>query len=728
LGGTSAVGETDAVTSTGSEDVRPANRLAGETSPYLLQHAHNPVDWYPWGPEALERAAREDKPILLSIGYAACHWCHVMERESFVDPPTAELMNDHFVSIKVDREERPDLDAIYMDAVQAMTGSGGWPMTVFLSPDGTPFYAGTYFPKEDRYGMPAFRRVLLGVADAWKNQRGVTDEQGRRVLQVISRAAELAPSEDALDESVLGSALESLRESFDPEWGGFGGAPKFPQPMTLEFLLRCRARGADGAGQMLDVTLDRMARGGIYDHVGGGFHRYSTDARWHVPHFEKMLYDNAQLARLYAHARVDPASAVGGTVGETLQYLTNEMRHERGGFFSSQDADSEGVEGKFYVWSWEELLDTASRIGGYAPLPRPIDDDESSRQEWMDGLRRVPAELVARCLGAAVGGNWEGTNVLWQPERIEAVALEAGLAVEHVAYRVWYTLHLLLETRATRIAPATDDKVLAAWNGLAIAALADASLDDVFHRRIATDAAEFVLTHMRRDDGRLLRAWRDGKAGGPGYLDDYALMADGLLALYEATFETRWFREARSLADDMLRLFRDETNGGFFQTGSDAEQLVVRPKDLYDNAVPSGNSAAAMVLLRLARFTGDADYEEAAMSALRLVADGMRRAPSGFGHALCALDFAVGPVKEVAIVGDPNGEGTKALVAVVRERYRPNVVVAVAASDDTNAAEAIPLLRDRPQEDGKATAYICERFTCKLPVTEPGALRGQLAH
>jgi uncharacterized protein len=714
------------VTETREDDARPANRLANETSPYLLQHAHNPVDWYPWGPEALERAAREDRPILLSIGYAACHWCHVMERESFEDPPTAELMNDHFVSIKVDREERPDLDAIYMDAVQAMTGSGGWPMTVFLSPDGTPFYAGTYFPKEDRYGMPAFRRVLLGVADAWKNQRDVTDEQGRRVLQVISRAAELAPSEDALDEPVLRSALESLRQSFDHEWGGFGGAPKFPQPMTLEFLLRCRARGWEGAGEMLDVTLDRMARGGIYDHVGGGFHRYSTDARWHVPHFEKMLYDNAQLARLYAHARVDPASVAGGAVGETLRYLTNEMRHELGGFFSSQDADSDGVEGKFYVWSWEELLATASRIGGYAPLPKPIEDDESSRQAWMAGLRSVSAELVGRCLGASVGGNWEGTNVLWQPEPIETIAQEAGLALEHVAYRVWYTLHLLLQNRASRVEPATDDKVLAAWNGLAIAALADTSLDDVFHRRIATDAAEFVLTHMRREDGRLLRSWRYGMAGGPGYLDDYALVADGLLALYEATFETRWFREARSLADNMLGLFRDETNGGFFQTGSDAEQLVVRPKDLYDNAVPSGNSAAAAVLLRLARFTGGAEYEEAAMSALLLVADGMRRAPSGFGHALCALDFAIGPVKEVAIVGVPDSEDTMDLVRVVREHYRPNVVVAVAAPDDADAAGAIPLLRDRPQVDGRATAYVCERFTCKLPITDPAGLRREL--
>src|SRR5437899_2266979 len=408
---------------------RAANRLIGETSPYLLQHAHNPVDWYPWGPEALERARAEDRPILLSIGYAACHWCHVMERESFEDPGTAALMNEHFVSIKVDREERPDLDAIYMDAVQAMTGSGGWPMTVFLSPDGTPFFAGTYFPKEDRYGMPAFRRVLEGVADAWRERREVTDEQGRRVLQVLERAAQPAPSAAALDVEVLRGALDALRPAFDPEWGGFGGAPKFPQPMTLEFLLRCRARGWEGADEMLATTLDRMARGGIYDHVGGGFHRYSVDAHWHLPHFEKMLYDNAQLARLYA--KTEPRTAEHSThvCLSTLEYLANNMRHELGGFFSSQDADSEGVEGKFYVWSWDELLAEAEHITFFSPL------DRESTAETMERMRRIPAELMARCLGATPPGNWEGANVLWQPVPIREIADEALLPVDDVGYR-----------------------------------------------------------------------------------------------------------------------------------------------------------------------------------------------------------------------------------------------------------------------------------------------------
>jgi uncharacterized protein YyaL (SSP411 family) len=475
---------------------------------------------------------------------------------------------------------------------------------------------------------------------------------------------------------------------------------------------------------MLDVTLDRMARGGIYDHVGGGFHRYSTDARWHVPHFEKMLYDNAQLARLYVKTGPpDPDSSTTRAWIFTLQYLRNELGHEEGGFFSSQDADSEGVEGKFFVWSWDELATEAGVVGFYATGGTP-----EALAAQRKRLEAVSADVVARCLGAIPEGNWEGANVLWEPDPLESIAEEFGLPVADVRFRVWNTLSHLRTVRADRVAPTIDDKVLAGWNGLAVSAFGEAGAltGDRNDVSVARAAADFVLTRMRRGDGRLLRSWRDGKAGGPAYLDDHAMMADGCLALYEATFETRWFNEARSLVDDMLRLFRDEANGGFFQTGSDAEQLVVRPKDLYDNAVPSGNSAAAVVLLRLARFTGDADYEEAAMSALRLVADGMRRAPSGFGHALCALDFAVGPVKEVAIVGDREAEDTLALVRVVRERYRPNVVVAVASPGDAEAAEAIPLLRDRPQLDGRATAYVCERFTCKLPVTDPADLRREL--
>src|SRR5438128_3852212 len=396
-----------------------ANRLAQETSPYLLQHANNPVDWYPWGAEALARAGGEDRPILLSVGYAACHWCHVMERESFEDAETATVMNEHFVSVKVDREERPDLDGIYMDAVQAMTGHGGWPMTVFLTPEGLPFYAGTYFPNEDRHGLPAFTKVLEAVAEAWRTRRDDAVHQGQRVIAAVDRGGRLAPSSDPLTEEALREAHAELRRAFDPEWGGFGGAPKFPQPMTLEFLLRCRARGWEGADEMLATTLDRMARGGIYDHVGGGFHRYSVDAHWHLPHFEKMLYDNAQLARLYA--KTEPRTAEHSThvCLSTLEYLANNMRHELGGFFSSQDADSEGVEGKFYVWSWDELLAEAEHITFFSPL------DRESTAETMERMRRIPAELMARCLGATPPGNWEGANVLWQPVPIREIADEA---------------------------------------------------------------------------------------------------------------------------------------------------------------------------------------------------------------------------------------------------------------------------------------------------------------
>jgi uncharacterized protein len=664
---------------------RRANRLADQTSPYLLQHAYNPVDWYPWGPEALSKARAEDKPILLSIGYAACHWCHVMEKESFEDEATARLMNEHFVPVKVDREERPDLDSIYMDAVQAMTGSGGWPMTVFLTPEGTPFYAGTYFPKEDRHGLPAFTRLLEALAEAWRSDRSRVAEQGRRVVDAISRSSSAGESAELLSEGVLRGAFDGIRRSFDPEWGGFGGAPKFPQPMTLEFLLRCHLRGFQGATDSVTVTLDRMAAGGIYDHVGGGFHRYSTDARWHVPHFEKMLYDNAQLVLLYTRGwQATGRDHYGHVARETLDYLLREMRHPGGGFYSSQDADSEGVEGKFYIWSWDELV-------------------------------AIVGEAAARRLGAVPEGNWEGSNVL--------VSLQAGDdrgTGERARTK-------LFERREERVRPATDDKVLAAWNGLAVTALAEAgrALGDIEYVDAALQAADFVLTRMRRDDGRLLRSWRDGKAGGPAYLDDYALMSEACLTLYETTFELRYFREARALADEMLRLFRDPDGGGFFQTGSDAEQLVIRPKELFDNAVPSGNSAAASVLLRLALLTGEAEYEQAGLSALRVVRDLMERAPTAVGHALCALDLYLSPAKEIAIVGDATAAETMALVAEVHRRFLPNAVLA-AAPAGSPAAEAVALLRDRPQEGGKATAYVCERFVCKQPVTQASELGAQL--
>ena len=676
-----------------------ANRLAEETSPYLLQHAHNPVDWYPWGPEALDRARAEEKPILLSIGYAACHWCHVMERESFEDERTAAFMNEHFVSIKVDREERPDLDAIYMDAAQAMSGSGGWPLTAFLTPSGAPFYAGTYFPPTPRHGLPSFLQVLAGIAEAWRDRRDEIEAQGTQIAEHIARVTLLTGSHDPLTEDTTRAALSGLHQAFDDRWGGFGGAPKFPQPMSLEFALRCAIRGWEPAMRIVTTTLDRMADGGIYDQLGGGFARYSTDATWHVPHFEKMLYDNAQLARLYTRAwQVTRDPRYRRVAVQTVEYLLREMQHAEGGFFSSQDADSEGVEGKFFAWSWDELV---AEVG--------------------------PA--VAACFGARSEGNWEGANVLWHPAPVATVAADHGGDAAELEAEVEDARVALFEIREGRTHPATDDKILTAWNALAIGALAEAgrAFDEPAFVTAATRCADFVLTHLRDERGRVLRSWRNGVGGRPGFADDQALLTSACLTLYETTFELRWFEEAVALADDLLRLFHDDERGGFFQTGTDAEPLVLRPKELYDNATPSGNSVAADVLLRLSLLTGDDAYESAAISAIRLVRDAMSGAPTGFGHALCALDLYLGPSREVAVVGDPTDEATAALAAtVVGSTFRPNVVLAVGSPNDQHAGVVVPLLRDRTARDGHATAYVCERFACKMPVTDPAALREQL--
>src|SRR4051812_3229626 len=677
---------------------RPANHLAGATSPYLLQHAHNPVDWYPWGDEALRRAREEDKPILLSIGYAACHWCHVMERESFEDEATANLMNDNFVSIKVDREERPDLDSIYMDAVQALSGRGGWPLTAFLTPDGTPFYAGTYFPNEPRHGMPAFREVLTALAAAWKEQRDDVLEQGKRVLHGIGQLAKASAPDDALNEEVVSGALANLRRMYDAHWGGFGGAPKFPPAMTLEFLLEIAAQDEADARDMLTGSLDRMAAGGIHDQVGGGFHRYSVDERWHVPHFEKMLSDNAQLARLYLRAwQVTGDKRYAVVARGTLEYLLREMRHPQGGFFSSQDADSEGVEGKFFVWSYDELVE-------------------------------ISDETVAMAFGAVPEGNWEGTNVLWHPFSIAAVATELGEGPADLEHRIEEAKRELFVRRERRVRPATDDKILASWNALAISALAEfgRAIDEPFFVRAAAETADFLLENLRTEDGRLARSWRDGRAGVSAFAEDLALLADALLTLYETTFELRFLTAARELADDLLSRFRDRERGGFFSAADDPA-LVVRPKDLFDNAVPSGNSSAAEILLRLAALTGRTDYEDAALSALRLVANGARQAPTGFGQALSGIDRAVTTSKEVAVVGPVDAPETRALVAEVWTRPGTNTVLAVADPGDAKAIEAVELLRDRPMTDGRATAYVCERFVCKLPVSEPAALAQQLS-
>ncbi len=676
----------------------PANRLAHQTSPYLLQHAHNPVDWYPWGQEALARAEAEAKPLFLSIGYAACHWCHVMERESFEDPATAALMNESFVCIKVDREERPDLDGIYMDAVQAMNGHGGWPMSAFCTPDGRPFYAGTYFPPEPSHGLPSFRQVLSGIAEAWRDRRDELVVQATRVTEAIARAGGTASAEP-LTHAIADAALDELRRTFDPRWGGFGGAPKFPQPMTMEFVLRRAVRGSPDAMEMLVLTLDRMAEGGIYDHVGGGFARYATDASWHVPHFEKMLYDNAQLLQLYTRSwQLTRNPRYRDVATRTAQYLLREMQHPQGGFWSSQDADSDGVEGRFFVWTWDELV-------------------------------TLVGEDVSTCFGATPAGNWEGTNVLWRPTPVSTLARSLGRDAGELTAELTRARERLFERREARVRPAVDDKILAAWNGLAIRALVEAgrAFEEPSYTGAAERAASFVLAHLRDDRGRLARSWREGRLGGPAFADDHAAMALACLTLYETTFELRWFEAARALVDELLERFVDAERGGFFQTGDDAEKLLVRPKDLYDNAVPSGNSSAAEVLQRVALLTGEGAYARAAAGALQLVRDAMSRAPAGFGQALCALDLYVGPAREVAVVGAPEEPLTRALIETVTvAAYRPNVVLAVAGPGDGAATSAVALLRDRAEMRGRPTAYVCERFACSLPVSDPEALAAQL--
>jgi hypothetical protein len=682
---------------------RPANRLASETSPYLLQHAHNPVDWYPWGPDAFTLARREDKPVLLSVGYSACHWCHVMERESFENDEIAALMNRLFVSIKVDREERPDVDQIYMQAVQSMTGRGGWPMTVFLTPDGVPFYGGTYFPPVDRHGMPAFPRLLQSIADAYHGRRGEVLEAGRQLVENMQQSERLTRAASLLTREVLVGAYLGLSAEFDERDGGLGQAPKFPQPMTWEAILRVWKRTGDArALAMLRHTLTRMARGGIYDQLGGGFHRYSVDGQWLVPHFEKMLYDNAQLASLYLHAWLATGEPEYRRVTEeTLDYALREMTHPAGGFYSAQDADSEGVEGKFFVWSPEEI--------------RAVLGDETL------------ARTALAYWGVADGPNFEGHNILFVPREPAEVAGTLGLSVDELAARLARARRVLQAHREKRVHPALDDKVLASWNGLTLAALAEAAaaLGRPDYLAAAVRNAEFLTSSMVRD-GRLLRSWKDGQARITAYLEDHAMVGAGLLALYEATFDRRWLDESRRLAEETLRLFWNAERETFFDTGHDQESLVVRPRNIFDNAVPSGTSVTIEWLLKLAIVTGEERYEAVALQALRPMADVMQKYPSGFGRYLSALDFHLGPVAEVALVWPAGAEAAVApLAETVFRRYQPNRVVVGAAAGAAGAA-GLPLLAERGTVDGKATAYVCRRYVCQLPVTEPEALARQL--
>jgi hypothetical protein len=658
-----------------------ANRLAQETSPYLLQHRDNPVDWYPWGSEALARARELDRPILLSVGYSACHWCHVMERESFEDPETAAYMNEHFVNVKVDREERPDVDALYMEAVQAMSGHGGWPMTVFCDPDGVPFYGGTYFPPDESRGMPSFRMVMEAVVEAFENRRDELRARAPGTRARLGAIGRVEPSEETPDARLLEAAVATLRGAADMERGGFGGAPKFPPASSLELLL------ARGETEVVERTLDAMMAGGIYDQLGGGFSRYAVDANWLVPHFEKMLYDNALLARAYLHGW----QALGHdryrrVCEETLDWMLREMRGPEGGFYSALDADSEGEEGRFYVWTPAQIREV---LGG-------------------------DAAAVIDFYGVTEAGNFEGRNVLHRAHGAAAPEPE-GLDEARRA---------LLEARSERVRPGLDDKRLSSWNALAIAALAEAGavLDRPDYREAARACADFVLGQLCDGEGRLLRSFKDGEARLNGYLEDHAFLLEALLTLYEATFEQRWFERAQMLADTTIARFGDPERGGFFSTSNDHEALIARRKEIGDHPIPSGNSSIALGLLRLAALTGDRSYEGQAMGVLRLFGNVAPRQPDAFAHLLRALDFHVATTREVALIA-PRGAADPAkalagLAGVVRGRHRPHLVLA----GGPEGCDSPPLLRNRPSIDGRPGAYVCEGFACKAPVADPEEL------
>ncbi|HVB32478.1 MAG TPA: thioredoxin domain-containing protein [Gemmatimonadaceae bacterium] len=675
-----------------------ANRLAHETSPYLRHHAHNPVDWYPWGAEALDRARREERPILLSVGYAACHWCHVMERESFENAGTAALMNARFVCIKVDREERPDLDAIYMQAVQALTGHGGWPMTVFLTPEGEPFYGGTYYPPDDRHGMPSFRRVLEAVSDAYANRRGDVRKTTDMLRQIYDAAAAPATATGALDAALLERAYRAAAAEYDARYGGFRGAPKFPQAMSLDAMLAVWARtGEPFPLEVAARSFRAMARGGIYDQVGGGFARYATDAGWLVPHFEKMLYDNALLGRLAVHLwQATGDDGVRRVCEETFDWVAREMTAPGGGFYSTLDADSEGEEGKFYLWTADEL----------------------------DALLGADAPLVRAYYGVEAGGNFEGRSILHVPDDLGAAAARA--AVEPAALRdaVDRARRTLYDARSRRVWPARDEKILAAWNGLMLRAVAEGAraFESTAYRDLALRNGEFLFREMVRD-GRVMRVHTDGVTRLAGYLEDHAAVALGALSLYELTFDRIWLDRARDLGSAIVRWFWDEETGAFFDTARDHESLITRPRDVSDNATPSGTSLAVELSLRLAELFGDPEHRERGERVLASLAEPMARHPLAFGHLLSAADLAVYGAVQLAVVGDPSSDAFRALARESARQYVPSLVIAGGAAAD-NAD--VPLLADRPLRDGLATAYLCRAYACNAPVTAPGLLAVQL--
>jgi len=672
-----------------------ANRLAQETSPYLLQHACNPVDWYPWGREAFDLARNEDKPVFLSIGYSTCHWCHVMERESFEDEQTAELLNGQFVSIKVDREERPDIDDTYMRAVQIMTGSGGWPLSVFLTPDGRPFYGGTYFPPRAGFGRPSFRQVLSGIAQAWATQRADVVASAQSLTQALGRPF-FAGRESDLSPEVLDKAFDALASQFDPVHSGFGSAPKFPQPTMLTLLLRhWRRTGEPAALDIVERTLDAMARGGIHDHLGGGFHRYSTDARWLVPHFEKMLCDQALLSRAYVQAYQIGKKATHATVARGIfGYVLRDMTHDRGGFYAAEDADSEGREGAFYVWRRDEIESL-------------LDSQE--------------AEAFCRCYGVTAAGNFEhGESILHKA----ASAEEVGENAEEIVAGMSGARERLLQHRNTRLRPHRDDKIITSWNGLMISSLAcgGAVLGDDMYIQAARRAAEFVLDSLFVDD-RLMRYWRAGRAVGRAFLDDYAFLIAGLIDLYEATFEVQWLHRGARLAQQMMDLFADEAEGGFFTTGKDAERLVSRDKPGHDGALPGGNSVAALVLLRLGKLLMNDRFTREAERVLRLFSGRVVESPTAFTAMLQALDLRLGPSQEVVLVGE--SVDAQPLIEETRRHFLPNATVLFreVGPEGDELTELVPFTRDLSMVDGRAAAYVCENYTCRRPVTTAADLR-----
>ena len=675
-----------------------ANRLAQETSPYLLQHAENPVDWFPWGPEALDKAKREDKPILLSIGYAACHWCHVMAHESFEDDETARLMNERFVNIKVDREERPDLDGIYMQAVQAMSGHGGWPMTMFLLPDGSPFYGGTYFPPDDRHGIPSFQKVLQAVSDAYAQRREGVAESAKQLRQIYESNIAAARSGGTLSPQMLEIAYRTITQRYDATNGGFGAAPKFPATMVLDFLLRHWKR--TGSAESLDIVVNsfrKMARGGIYDQIGGGFARYSVDASWLVPHFEKMLYDNALLTRLGAHLwQATKDEEVKRVTNETVEWITREMTSPEGGFYSSLDADSEGHEGKFYVWSEDEL----------------------------DSLLGADSRVFKSYYGVVRGGNFEGKNILYVPMDPAAAATRAGVDPDMLELVLSRARRILLEARSRRVWPARDEKILAAWNGLMLRGIATAArvLDRKDFARMAIKNAEFLSREMVRD-GRVMRSHKEGVTRIGGFLDDHAAVALGFLAVYDLTFDEQWVKRARRIADAMIEWFWDDEVGAFFDTAQDAEQLITRPRDVTDNATPSGTSLAVDLLLQLAELQHDSEYRRRAVFTLESLAEPMLRFPTAFGHLLGCADMELYGAIEVALLGSTQSAEFRALERAVAAQYVPSLVLAGGAPGNSHV---VKLLDDRPLIDDQPTAYVCRGYACDKPVTDPDALAEQL--